>query len=152
MEQGADVAGLIEKTAAGDRQAFAELYRAASPKLFAIALRMLRSSDLAEDVLQTAYLLIWRKADRFRRESGSGFAWMAAIVRNCAIDVLRSGRRTSILAEALLREDAPPALVGVDVLWTQLRSDHRLRTCLGELPEQQRRCILLAYYDGMSSR
>ena len=150
MEQGVDIAGLIEKTAAGDRQAFAELYRVSSPKLFAIALRMLRSSDRAEDVLQTTYLLIWRKADRFRRESGSGFAWMAAIVRNCAIDVLRSGRQTVVLAEALQREDVPPPLVGADVLWTQIRTGHRLRDCLGELPEQQRRCILLAYYEGKS--
>jgi RNA polymerase sigma-70 factor (ECF subfamily) len=147
-----DLAELLERTSAGDRMAFAELYRATSPKLFAIGLRMLRASDLAEDALQSAYLLIWRKADRFRREEGNPMAWMAAIVRHSAIDVLRRRSHESPLAdadavafeaEAATEEDA-------DARWAAISAGDRLRRCLGELQEQERHCILLAYYEGKS--
>ncbi len=130
--------------------AFAELYRATSPKLFAIALRMLRASDLAEDALQSAYLLIWRKADRYRREKGSAMAWMAAIVRHSAIDVLRRRSADAPLTDAVeLEAEAAPA-DNSDLQWLVIRAGDRLRRCLGELQEEERRCILLAYYDGKS--
>ena len=150
MDRTVDLAELLVRTSAGDRMAFAELYRATSPKLFAIAMRMLRASDLAEDVLQTAYLLIWRKADRYRPEQGHAMAWMAAIVRHCAIDVLRRRARDNPVAdpvdfeaEAVVDEDA-------DARWVAIRAGDRLRRCLGELQDQERRCILLAYYGGKS--
>ena len=81
---------LLEASGRGDRQAFAEAYRIAAPRLFAVALRMLRRRDLAEDVLQESFISIWRKAGQYRSERGRPLAWMASIVRNRAIDQLRS--------------------------------------------------------------
>lgn len=150
MGQEVDLAGLLQQVADGDRRAFGELYRVTSPRLFAIAIRMLRSSDLAEDVLQEAYLLIWRKADRYRPERGAATAWLAAIVRNCAIDLLRARAKAPLVDADAEAEPDPIEVVDADRLWLAIRSNDRLRLCLATLPEEQRRCILLAYYYGKS--
>src|SRR3954464_12992999 len=81
---------LILATAAQDQAAFAELYEATKRKLFGVALMVLRRRDLAEDVLQEAYIRVWRNAARFDPARGSAITWMATIVRNLAIDVKRS--------------------------------------------------------------
>jgi len=81
---------LIAATAAEDQVAFAELYDLTKRKLFGIALTVLRRRDLAEDVLQEAYIRIWRNASRFDPARGGAITWMATIVRNLAIDVKRS--------------------------------------------------------------
>lgn len=147
-----DLAGLLQQVADGDRRAFAELYRATSPRLFAIAIRMLRSADLAEDVLQEAYVLIWRKAYRYQPERGAATAWLSAIVRNCAIDLLRARAKAPVVAEDVEAEAEPDPIevVDADRLWMSIRTNDRLRLCLAKLPEEQRRCILLAYYYGKS--
>ena len=80
---------LLQAAGAGDRQAFARVYQLASPRLFAIALRIARRRDMAEDILQEAFLTIWEKADRYDPERGSPLAWMSTIVRYRAIDRLR---------------------------------------------------------------
>jgi RNA polymerase sigma-70 factor (ECF subfamily) len=140
----------LEKVAAGDRQAFAELYRQASPKLFAIALRMVRASDTAEEILQEAFLLIWRKADRYRPERGEAFAWMVAIVRNCAIDIIRSRTRTTALIVDVEEVPEPVHVVDADELWAMTRVGDKMRGCLQALQKEQRICIYLAYYYGKS--
>jgi RNA polymerase sigma-70 factor (ECF subfamily) len=149
VDQTSDLDALLEKVAAGDRDDFAALYRATSPKLFAIALRMLRAADLAEDVLQASYLQIWRKAGRYRRDQGQALAWMATIVRHCAIDVLRSRARELVVEDPKEMSEASLA-VDADALWLGIRAGDQLRHCLGQLQDWERRCILLAYYKGMS--
>jgi RNA polymerase sigma-70 factor (ECF subfamily) len=143
-----DYAELLARTSAGDRAAFAELYRATSPRLFAIALRMLRASDLAEDALQNAYVLIWQKADRYHREQGHAMAWMTTIVRNCAIDVLRSQTRVIRVPEVSGSDAEPVIAVDADALWASLRTGDRLRQCLEKLQDLERVSICLAYYAG----
>ena len=150
MKRSAELAPLLEKVAARDRQAFGELYRQASPKLFAIALRMVRASDTAEEILQEAFLLIWRKADRYRPERGEAFAWMVAIVRNCAIDILRSRARTSALVVDGEQEPEPVDTVDAEELWAATCIGDKMRACLQELQKEQRICIHLAYYYGKS--
>src|SRR5947209_11622203 len=82
--------GLIAATAEKDQAAFAALYDLTKRRLFGIALTVLRRRDLAEDVLQEAFIRIWRSAARFDPARGSAITWMATIVRNLAIDVKRS--------------------------------------------------------------
>ena len=88
---------LLRATANGDRAAFRAIYNATSAKLFGVAVRILKRSDLAEDVIQDAYLKIWDAAPKFRPELGSPMSWMVAITRNRAIDVLR--KRTEVGVE-----------------------------------------------------
>jgi RNA polymerase sigma-70 factor (ECF subfamily) len=87
-----DLPALLAATGAGDRRAFQALYAATSRRLFSIALTMLRRRDLAEDVLQEAYVRIWTQARQFDPERGPALAWLSRIVRNLAIDQIRRER------------------------------------------------------------
>jgi RNA polymerase sigma-70 factor (ECF subfamily) len=80
---------LLGASATGDQAAFAELYGLTKGKMFGVALGILKRRDLAEDVLQEAYVRIWRNAGRFNPAIASPVAWMATIVRNCAINIVR---------------------------------------------------------------
>jgi RNA polymerase sigma-70 factor (ECF subfamily) len=75
--------------ASGDKSAFAKLYGLTSRKLFGVALRILRDRAAAEDIVQEVYVRIWRNAASFDVALASPIAWMASIVRHCAIDALR---------------------------------------------------------------
>ncbi len=139
---------LLLATGRGDRQAFARVYRLSASSLFAVALRTLRQRDLAEEVLQDAYLGIWKKARQFDPDRGQAMAWMITIVRHRAIDRLRSQNR------------APQAAATLDDI-AELEShseDGRstfgsaaglaLRYCLEKLKDKQQEAIRLAYYYG----
>lgn len=141
---------LIEASAAGDRAAFAALYDAASPQLFGLAMRILKRRDWAEDVLQEALISAWRNAGDYRRELGSGKAWLTVILRNRALDRLRR-EATARLADTGddLPEVADPAPSALDM--TMAGDDgRRLKNCLDTLEEAQKRAIVLAYYDGLT--
>ena len=86
------LATLLAEVAAGDKSAFARLYGLTSRKLFGIALRILRDRQSAEDIVQEVYVRIWRNAASFDITLASPIAWMASIVRHCAIDMLRKHR------------------------------------------------------------
>lgn len=135
--------------ASGDRVAFKRLYDAAAPKLYGVALRLLRRRDLAEDVLQDAFLAVWRNVERFDGARGPAFAWLAMIVRNKALDRMRrSARRPEISAS----DEAAVALAvaGCDAL-TRIDEDGRdVRRCYGLLPENIQTAIGLAFFEGLT--
>jgi RNA polymerase sigma-70 factor (ECF subfamily) len=82
--------GLLASTAAGDSRAFQELYIQSFSRLLPYALRIVKSREQAEDILQESYIGIWRDAGRFDNARAAPMTWMATIVRNKAIDFLRS--------------------------------------------------------------
>lgn len=139
---------LLAETARGDRDAFAQLYQLTSPKLFAIALKMLRRRDAAEEVLQDVYLSIWRKAGQYRPERGQPLAWMSMIVRYRAIDRIRAQDREA--AEIRGSGDEVQAVIDAQAveLHPAQRQDPALRGCIEQLQGQQQRAILLAFYYG----
>jgi RNA polymerase sigma-70 factor (ECF subfamily) len=137
------------RTREGDRAAFGRVYDLAAPQLFAVALAVCRRRVVAEDVLQEAFVRIWRSARTFDPARGQPMAWMAAIVRRLAIDALRRQGRE----HALEPEDAA-AIPDVDadpfVAVARGRDARAVRGCLDRLEGDQRRCILLAYFGGLS--
>lgn len=132
---------LLRRMADGDMDAFRRLYEQTSPRLFAIATRILRDSAAAEDATQEAYLRIWRKAARFEPSRGAPLAWMGVIARNAALDLARARRQTEGL-EALNTPD-----FAVDAVEPP---DARLGHCLKRLPPDQARAIKIMYTNGMS--
>ena len=136
-----DPLGPLLAAAGGDRRAFQRLYQISSPRLFAIAVRILRRRDLAEEALQDAFVAIWQRAGQYQAARGAPMAWMGTVVRNRAIDLLRRGGQEVTGLEPDRHARAEPALSDLA---------ENVRNCLATLQESQRRAILLAYYYGMT--
>ena len=140
---------LIARTALRDRQAFAGLYAATAARLFAVSLRIVRERQLAEEVLQDSFVSIWNRASSYARDKGTPFTWMAAIVRNRSLDVVRRTREEpdidDLRAANLVDEAASPARE------MEARADaHAIRECLAELEPEQRQAIALAFFHGLT--
>lgn len=137
---------LLMAVAQQDRQAFDALYRLTSAKLFGICARMLSQRSDAEDALQEAYVLVWRKANLFDAKIASPITWLAMIARNKCIDRLRTGgvernQAPLELADALLaHEPIDPLEADSD----QRRLDH----CLSTLEDNHQGLIRTAFLDG----
>ena len=87
------MAELLSASALGDKNAFADLYRLSKAKLFAVSLRIVRERQLAEEVLQDSFVNIWNHASDYAIAKSAPLTWMAAIVRNRSLDIVRrSGR------------------------------------------------------------
>jgi RNA polymerase sigma factor (sigma-70 family) len=95
---------LFARIAGGDLDAFAAFYDRHEAVLFGVALRILRDEREAEDVLQDAAVLIWERAPGYNPTLGKPLSWAVTVVRNKAVDRIRSARRKSDLLEALESE------------------------------------------------
>jgi RNA polymerase sigma-70 factor (ECF subfamily) len=133
--------GLLRRLARGEHAALAEAYDRYAGLVHGLALRILRDAAEAEDVVQEAFMQMWRQAARYDAERGSPEAWVCTIARTRALDRLR--RRASRREEP--SEDTPPA------------SDARtpeaalaVKAALGTLSEPQRRALELAYFEGLT--
>jgi len=137
-------------TAVGKRNAtaFESLYSATCAKLYGVVLRILRRHDLAADVVEQAYLQIWRRAGEFNPAQITPLAWMVAIARGLAIDGSRRPRTDGNEREPdLIDESEGPATVPRHQLTDDLK---RLLTCIGRLEPERQRMLLLAYYGAFS--
>ena len=143
-----ELAALIGAVAAGDRAAFRAVYERTSAKLYGICLRLLGSEAEAEDVLQEAYVTVWRNARRFESAKASAITWLAVIARNKAIDRLRRRRPVAdgLEAAAEVPDDGPLATAVIE----QKDDARRLAHCLDELDERARAMIRAAFLDGAS--
>src|ERR1700674_2440650 len=81
---------LLAAVAKGDAYAFERLYDATRARLYGVVLRILRRPDLAAEIMQDAYLRIWRSAGEFDARIATPITWMVAIARGRALDLVRS--------------------------------------------------------------
>ena len=143
------LADFLARTALGDRAAFAQLYAATRAKLFAVSLRIVRERALAEEALQDSFVSIWHHASDYARGKGAPTTWMAAIVRNRSLDLVRRSRESpdvdDALASQLVDESAHPAQDAE----AHARA-HSLAECLKELDAEQRQSIALAFFHGLT--
>src|SRR5215475_4396223 len=88
---------LLQACAGGDKTALHSLYKETAAQLFGLALRILRNRELAEEIVQDSFVLVWRNAHTFDPSRGAAMAWLGRIVRNRCIDVIRQrGRETPL--------------------------------------------------------
>lgn len=149
MLTSAELVWLLAAVAKGDEAAFERLYAATRAKLFGVVLRILRRHDLAEEVIQEAYVKIWSHAGQFNPAVATPITWMVAIARNRAIDAVRRKAEVSIEEEPEAMDaaaDSPDPLARRE-LNDELR---RLLACIGQLDADRQRLVLLAYYNGLS--
>lgn len=159
-----DDALLVSRIAEGDEGAFMIAYDRHSSFLFGSVSRFLGDREAAAEVVQDAFLTLWRRARQFDARSGSLLTWLLAIARNRAIDRLRAeGRRPgrdAIRLDSLTSEGGSGVVASRGEIPAELIADGRtdpgtiatrrwvqsvVRTGIAELPEQERQVIVLGY-------
>ncbi len=144
-----DYEASLRACAKGNRDGLRMLFEQEAGRLLTVARRIVRRRDIAEEVVQEAFLRIWRKADQFDPRLGSARGWVYTIVRNRALDVIRDNAREELTddshLETLLHDER-----SVDDAFQQLAANSRLRHCLQMLDARRRTCLLLAYVAGFS--
>jgi RNA polymerase sigma-70 factor, ECF subfamily len=142
---------LVLAIAAGDVTALDRLYLLYRPLAFAAAYALLREPQAAEDAVHDAFLKVWRAAASFQPARGSLRAWLLTIVRNVAIDHLRT-RRLAPHHQATLDRDDLHTGSDLDVASTveAATEARRLHAALLTLPPAQRHAVELTFFGGLT--
>ena len=149
LDTGEDVR-LIAQIADGQTGALSELYRRRGGALFRFLQRILGEDPDAEEILQDAFVTIWRRAGGYDPAKSGPLTWMMMIARGLALDRLRQRSRRLSGFERLKSADSGDG-AGADMASAQLEADEqarRLGSALYSLPETQRTAIEMAFYRG----
>ena len=135
----------------GNASAFEVIYDRHADTAFSLAYRMCRQRALAEDVVQEAFLSLWRSGARYDRSRGSVRTWALGIVHNRAVDALRrrSVRDRGLVSEEGL-EERLPARERTELEFARRDEAREIRDALEQLPQEQSRVIELAYFGGLT--
>src|SRR4051812_36676680 len=138
-------AELIQRTSAGDREAYEQLYRRYARSVFGLALRRLGDRGRAEDAVQETFASVWRSASTYKPERGPGAPWLYGVARNAIVD--RSRVRYEPPAEAPDTASLEPSPEDrAEQAWTRWR----IHRALEQLPEREREVLALAYWSDLS--
>jgi RNA polymerase sigma factor (sigma-70 family) len=146
-----DDASLGRLIASQDPGALEELYDRHGGACYGLARRVVTDEQLAQDVVQEVFLAIWRGAAKYDGSRGTLSTWLYALTHHKSVDAVRraqrhSGRRAS--EDALITEPDPSPAVDEQALASVRRDE--VRAALADLPEPQRRALMLAYFGGYS--
>ncbi|WP_223632266.1 sigma-70 family RNA polymerase sigma factor [Corallococcus sp. EGB] len=143
---------LLRQVALGSAAAMRDVYARCSARVFAIAVRLLPTRADAEEVLQEAFLEVWRRAREFDPLRGGLETWVTTIARTRAIDRLRSLGTVSRMVDGVAQQPPPVSATPLspDDSAAAAQEQSRVRVALARLPPEQREVVLLAYFDGLS--
>jgi RNA polymerase sigma-70 factor, ECF subfamily len=143
---------LMPLIGAKDPGAFEVFYDRHGGVAYSLAYRIVGERGAAEDVTQEAFISIWRSGARYDKARGSVRTWMLGIVRNRAIDFLRSkaGRapKLDFDDDSILEHRPAEGLTDSEALRRETAQE--VRGALDELPGEQAKVIRLAYFGGFS--
>ena len=151
LERSARLTELLARTALADQAAFGELYRQTSAHLYGVALRILRESAAAEEVLQESFVNVWHHAGSYVAARSQPLTWLTSIVRNRCLDRLRKHDLDTVTIDddehtmTIADQDPTPLellLRGADA--------SAVRRCVDALDADQKQAIALAFYQGLS--
>jgi len=148
---------LARRLKAGDERALGELFDAVAPWILGLAFRILRDEDEADEVMGDVFVEVWRHIDQHDGARGPLVPWILSIARNRSLDALRRRRRwwrkSAHLEQAHTAEggDIAPAAPHEAAVpgWPLHREVH---AALAALAEEQRRLVVLSYFEGLSHR
>lgn len=143
---------LLAGLAAGDAEAAATLIRRFQRRVYGLAYSIVGDAGLAEDVAQETFARAWRHAQAYDPRRGAVAAWLLSICRNLSIDTLRPHKAEPTDPDAIIamqipapgREPADEAVASDDAA--------RLRALIAQLPDEQRRSLVMAAFFGRSAR
>ena len=141
----------LERMARGDHDGLAELYDRHGRLVYSLALRILRDTGEAEDVVQEVFSQAWRQASRYESTRGNVVAWLMNLARSRAIDRIRSRRsRPQPVADDVRTVDVPDMAEPVDEQLALSSQAAAIRAAVDELSLLQRVAIELAFYEGLT--
>jgi RNA polymerase sigma-70 factor (ECF subfamily) len=142
---------LMARVQEGDARAFEVIFDRHADAAFSLAYRMCGRRATAEDVVQEAFLSLWRSGARYDRTRGSVRSWVLGVVHNRAIDLFRRDAvRTSKDVSDETAVERMPAAENTEVEVQRREEASTVRGALEELPDDQRQVIELAYFGGFS--
>lgn len=143
---------LVGRVTAGDEDAFRLLFRRYGPVARALALRVVRQPFLAEEIVQEAFLALWRHPASYRDDRGSVRGWLMATVHHRAVDLVRREEAQRRRVDAADPPDAVTQDVAEDVAERADLKERRAAAiaALKELPQEQRQVLEMMYYQGKS--
>ncbi|HZD50167.1 MAG TPA: sigma-70 family RNA polymerase sigma factor, partial [Silvibacterium sp.] len=140
-----DDVGLLARIQSGDQAAISALFDRYGTMVYSVALRVLKDTGEAEDVMQEIFVQVWKNPGAFVSGKGSLAGWLVVVARNRSIDVIRRRRPmepvelfTLPSSTNLAREAERNSLLG------------KIRGVMLSLPEEQRKSLELAYFEGLS--
>ena len=136
---------LIARMRAGDKDAMTAVYDRYRGIVYAVALRVLGNTTAAEDVLQEVFLRLWRNPNGFDAERGKLPAWLAVIARNRSIDYLRQRPPEDDIEEFSISSN-----IDLEDGFARMQSVEKIRAVISQLPQEQRKSLEMAYFDGMT--
>lgn len=142
----------MSRIAGGDGEAFARIFEMHSPVTLGLLVRILGRRSEAEEVLQEVFLQVWNQAGRYEAGRSTPRGWILMLARSRALDRLRRRESSRRREEGVAEEEGlsePVAPVGTARLEAVERRD-RVHSALGSLTPEQRHCIELAFFEGLT--
>ncbi|HEV8565400.1 MAG TPA: sigma-70 family RNA polymerase sigma factor [Actinomycetota bacterium] len=144
---------LVLRICGGDEEAFRGLFRLYAPAARALAQRVVRQSHLAEEIVQEAFLALWKNPKGYDQERGSVRSWLMGTVHHRAVDLVRreeSYRRRAEESIPSVHETDPDPADTVTAELALPEERRAVRAALDQLPAEQRQVIELMYFDGLT--
>ncbi len=149
---------LLKRVVAREEAALELLYERHAQIVYNLIMRIVRETSIADELLQEVFWQVWQQASKYRG-TGAAAAWIYRIARNKSLDQLRrqSARPQTVetkdetTAEAMLVQ-IPAENAEVEPITEQNESRRSVREALQQIPDEQRNCLELAYFSGLSQR
>ena len=138
---------LVQRIAAGDETALTHIYDQFAPTVFGVARRVLGDVTAAEDVVQEVFVSLWERPHAFDGARGTLAAWLGMLAHRRAVDRVRREEASHRRADAMAAQP-PSAPPDIDEAVSSLWVGERVRAAVQDLPEEQRACVNLAYFEG----
>lgn len=136
---------LLQRVRQGDQSAMAEVFDRYSRAVYSVALRILKDTGLAEDVMQEIFFQVWRNSESFVQGRGSLGAWLVVVARNRAIDQLRRRKPTDSVEDVILASNCNLASEAEHNAMME-----KVQKVMKDLPSEQQRSMELAFFEGLS--
>jgi len=134
---------LMQQIRGREADALSRVYDLYSTVVFSVAMRVLRDSAAAEDVMQEVFLKLWQQPESFADQRGSLCGWLAVVARNRSIDKIRSSRRMENVDDLQLSNNID---LGADAEREIMLG--KVRVVLETMPADQRQAVEMAFFEG----
>ncbi|MEO6349225.1 MAG: sigma-70 family RNA polymerase sigma factor [Candidatus Limnocylindrales bacterium] len=142
---------IFQRVCTGDTAAVADLYDKYASSILGLAMRVTNDRGLAENVVQEAFVDVWRNASKFDASRGSARTWIMAIAHHRAVDAVRRRRRETVSLDA--DNGVADSVPAVSDIWKEVSAGvdaAAVRRALAALPAIQRQAVELAYFSGLT--